>query len=325
MNPKMSPRPPPSSTDAGDSPTSTAQASDAAAAGSPSHRPGCCAESGTATATATATATGQGKAHANADAMADAYSYAKATATATAAAGECADLDPEVVASDMYLRTDFLERVAHELRGPAGVALGALEEMERGMSPEQVEAAAPFLGMARRGIRRVLRTADNLHRTGQLAGKQVDWEMAPTDLQSLIEQAAKAAELLESRRGILVRVKASETPCVLPVDATWMSCAMGELVTNAIRHARHVASVETLVDPTSIRVIFSDDGRGFANLPVARFSPPLERRGLALSMPLVEDVVHAHSGEVQIQHPMDEHEHGGRVVLVFPRPDSAKE
>ena len=55
--------------------------------------------------------------------------------------------------ADLYLRTEFLERVAHELRGPSGVTLGAIDEMEL-LLGEDSEKVKPLLSMARRGIRR---------------------------------------------------------------------------------------------------------------------------------------------------------------------------
>lgn len=220
---------------------------------------------------------------------------------------------------DDYLQTDFLDRVAHELRGPAGVALGALEELEHSLPAEHAETVMALLTMARRGIRRVLRTADNLHRAGQLEGQRVEWTRAPSDLHEILRSAARDAEALESRRGIRVHIEAAPEPCIVNCDAAWLGTALGELVMNAIRHAKRTASVRIVLEPDFVRIVVSDDGRGFSSEPIARFERPSERRGLGLSIPMVRDVMRAHAGELSIERSDDPEMPGARVVLSLPK------
>src|ERR1700761_2779910 len=68
---------------------------------------------------------------------------------------------------NQFLRTEFLQRLAHDLRGHAGVIHGALQELEASLG-EQVASGELFLGMAKRGVKRILRTADKLQQTGQI-------------------------------------------------------------------------------------------------------------------------------------------------------------
>lgn len=56
----------------------------------------------------------------------------------------------------------FLERAAHDIRGPAGVTLGALSELEQSLGAEITPAQSSLLSMARRGMKRVLAVADQL-------------------------------------------------------------------------------------------------------------------------------------------------------------------
>src|SRR5690606_33938923 len=84
--------------------------------------------------------------------------------------------------SARYVRTELLERIAHELRGPAGVTLGALDEIERVLASVEGEDARALLLMARRGIRRILRTAERLTRTAQLEAGPVQLSSAHHDV-----------------------------------------------------------------------------------------------------------------------------------------------
>lgn len=229
------------------------------------------------------------------------------------------DTDPASLALP-YLRTGFLERLAHELRGPVGVTSGALDEIELAVdaSPEAVQA---YFLMARRGMRRVLRLAERLQRTAQLEGGVVEWAMTPMDLRALAEQAAKDVELLEARRSVRVDVTCSEEACPVAVDAPWMQFAIGDLVGNAIRFARSAVSVRCAASADEVTVTISDDGSGFKGLPGQRFEPPVERRGVGLTLPLVRDVVAAHGGRLDLDGPRDPGASvsGAIVVVTLPR------
>ncbi|MCA9586169.1 MAG: HAMP domain-containing histidine kinase [Myxococcales bacterium] len=220
-----------------------------------------------------------------------------------------------------YLRTEFLERIAHELRGPAGVTSGALDEIDLAVSADATQLRE-YLGMARRGVQRVLRVAERLQRTAQLERGQVEWAMAPTDLRRVVEQAASQAGLLEGRRGVRVDVSCSDDPCPVSVDPAWIRFSVAELVGNAIRFARSATTVECSISGDEVTVTIADDGPGFARAPANRFEPPLDRRGVGLSLHLVRDAVAAHGGRLELDAARGSGEaelSGARVVLALPR------
>ena len=199
-----------------------------------------------------------------------------------------------------YLRTTFLERIAHELRGPAGVTAGALDEIERAIGP-QAEDLKPFFSMARRGIGRILRSAARLERTAHLEGHALGAAPETADLHEVVAAAVHDAEGIEARRGIRVEVTASEPPCLVAADVPWARAAIAEVVSNAIRFARAAVSIDT-------RLV---DGEAFA------------RGGLGLSLPLVSDVMRAHGGRLSIHdRKSDEGATAGTRVVVAFRPQS---
>jgi signal transduction histidine kinase len=219
--------------------------------------------------------------------------------------------------SHTYLRTEFLERIAHELRGPAGVTRGALDEIERALGPKAAEVK-PFFAMARRGIGRILRSADRLQRTAQFELHRESGPRVPADLRRIAAEAAREAEEIESRRNIRVAVAAGDQPCFVAVDASWLSAALAEIVGNAIRFAQASVSVETAIADSEARVTILDDGPGFAGPPPQRFRAPYPRRGLGLSLPLVSDILEAHSGKLLFQDLKAEgHEAGTRVIVAL--------
>jgi len=199
-----------------------------------------------------------------------------------------------------YLRTAFLERIAHDLRGPAGVATGALDEIERALGPK-AEEIGPLLRMARRGLGRILRSAERLDRTSHLEAKDPTWEMASCDLHRTIHQAVRDTQRIEGRERVVVEYTSGDSPCMLNADASWLRAALAEIVSNAIRFARSRVVIETREMETEVQIVVSDDGPGFSGPIEPRFERASTRRGLGLSLPIVQDVVLAHGGRIDFQ------------------------
>jgi signal transduction histidine kinase len=200
---------------------------------------------------------------------------------------------------DSYLRTAFLERVAHELRGPAGVIHGALQELEVALA-QQTGDHEVFLAMAKRGLKRILRTADRLQTTGQLERGSPQLTLSSCDLCSLVQQAVSDAQTVEGRKKVSVEIELPGSPATCVIDSHWMGLALFELASNVIRHSheRAVVSVKPR-EAGGYDVSFTDDARTSFEFGPARFQPTRDGRGLGLGLSMVDDVVAAHGGTVQ--------------------------
>ena len=220
--------------------------------------------------------------------------------------------------AERYLKTEFLERIAHELRGPAGVTLGALDELGLALGADSARVAN-LIAMARRSVQRVLRTAERLQRTAQLESGDVEWQRERRDLRDIVRTAVLQVEGIEARKGVSVVVTLSDAPCISEVDVGWVTAAVSELLMNAIRNAKTTAEVSTSRADGEVRVTLRDDGSGFSAPLNARFTPTGRRQGLGLSMSLVGDVAAAHAGKLVIDEaPSSQEQRGARVHLVFP-------
>jgi signal transduction histidine kinase len=219
------------------------------------------------------------------------------------ASGGESPIEPRALPSDggeEYLRTEFLQRLAHDLRGHAGVIHGALQELELTLG-EQAATASPFFGMAKRGVKRILRMAERLQQTGQLARGVPALTSADTDLRALVRQAAEDADAIEGRKKIRIELDLPGGQVLSVVDAHWLSSAFCELASNAIRHAQQRVSIVVLAeDPQYVTIAFSDDGRSVGEFGPARFRAPKDRRGLGLGLAIVHDVIAAHGGKIEV-------------------------
>lgn len=195
-------------------------------------------------------------------------------------------------------RSEFLERVAHELRGPAGVTLGALEELELALSESEGTQTAPLFAMARRGVKRILRTADRLARTAQLESGRLAMSHTATDLRTLLTQVADEAEEIEGRRAVKIDKALPASPCTVMVDAPWLSVALGELVAQALRCARKSVRIELTREAAVVRICITDDGPVRSDAPEGQAAA---RRDGGFPHTLATEVVRAHGGELTWQ------------------------
>jgi signal transduction histidine kinase len=178
--------------------------------------------------------------------------------------------------------------------------LGALDELELALG-ENAQAHAALFAMARRGVRRVLRTADRLSRTAQLEQSGPILSREATDLTSLVERATKEAELVEARRGVKLELTLPESRFTALVDPTWLGAAMSELVGAGLRSARKSVLIELQRSGDAFRFVVCDDGVA-ANLPrLRRFEPQDDRRDAGLAFPLAKEVADAHGGELSVR------------------------
>lgn len=218
-----------------------------------------------------------------------------------------------------FLRTEFLHRLAHDLRGHAGVIHGALQELEAA-SGEQTSNST-FFGMAKRGVKRILRTADRLQQTGQLERGGVVLTRAECDVRALVQQAAEEAHGVEGRKKISVELDMPGVIVPCNADTHWLTSAFFELASNAIRHAQSRVRISVTALGDVVSAEFSDDGKPSGAFGPTRFRAPRDRRGLGLGLSLVHDVAAAHGGSLSIAYGRGDgtEPFGAKVKLTVPR------
>lgn len=215
---------------------------------------------------------------------------------------------------DRFLRTEFLERVAHELRGPAGVTLGALDELELALAEATSPRVIALLAMARRGARRVLRTAERLSRTAQLEAGSAAVTPFPLDLRGVVSRATLEASDTEGRASVEVVTDLPDEPCMAAADSAWLSVAVTEMVGQAIRSATRSVSVRVVRDGEVICINVTDDRSMKPDTVKTRFARNGTRRDTGLDMPLVHDIARMHGSPIEMQDLRANDIEGGRGV-----------
>ena len=227
-----------------------------------------------------------------------------------------------------YVRTEFLRRIAHEVRSPLNVVVGALSEVA---SAELAPEHQHMMRLARRQVDRLVRLADKLSLTARAESGSLEMESQPVELRTTVAAAVKRATSLEPRREVNVSAGPEGEDAVRVMgDAQRLEQVLVELVINAVRNARGqvVVSVDTGADAATgeawVRV--EDDGDGFGDVAAAvqRFVPGRKIAGLGVGLSLARDVVSGHAGRLEVlasRLPPGRPgaSPGAQVVLVLPR------
>ncbi|MGH7285266.1 MAG: sensor histidine kinase, partial [Polyangiaceae bacterium] len=142
-------------------------------------------------------------------------------------------LKPERSSDERAALIHLLGRISHDLRGPAGITSGVLDELEQ----QGNAAQAQLFAMARRGLAGVLRIAERLEMVSQLENGSMQVEPSPVELDDLLKSAVEHASLLQKRKAVRTTI---DVPPKLRAtcDAHWLRATLIEIIANAIRHAK---------------------------------------------------------------------------------------
>jgi signal transduction histidine kinase len=184
-------------------------------------------------------------------------------------------------------RAELLRRLAHDLRSPLNVLDGALQELGAPPLPEQDEEKQRVLALAQRSLNRLHRLTERL----TLAGR-IDQGLSPSreqvELRALVADCWHRLQSAEPRSkiGLILGGEA-----VWQTDRALLAALLGEVLMNALKHARGQVTVQ--LEGPSLSV--EDDGDGVENeLAESLFQSAQPRRaGLGLGLPMASHLAAA--------------------------------
>lgn len=211
-------------------------------------------------------------------------------------------------------------RTGHDVRGPAGVVSGALDELERALGDETAAQNAAFFTMARRGVRRLLRLADRYTAASELA-RQQDAPVQLTDIEALVRQAVTEASFVYGRRQVTVALDLA--PLRGYVHPPSMTAALTDALMLVLRVARSRVTVALSAHGELARVELTSDSEtaSVEALFTAALSPgadPLDDG--ALPVRVIDGVLRAHGGAARAERAGAE----TRITLEWPMSEAAR-
>jgi signal transduction histidine kinase len=207
----------------------------------------------------------------------------------------------------------FLDDASHELRTPIAIARGELE-LARPFAVEN-QAVGAALESALEEIERLETLARNLLVLARTRAAGPPPEIR-VDLRTACERAVDNVRRAHAPATVAVDVVGDATTVG---DAEALERALGNLVENAVRHARRNVTV-TIGEPNGEAVVeVADDGPGFPVSVVARTGERFVRGadGIGLGLAIVEAIAAAHGGHLSLSN-VDNGSTGGVARLELP-------
>jgi signal transduction histidine kinase len=228
-------------------------------------------------------------------------------AEARAAAERQRALDAERLERE---RSEMLTEIAHELRTPLTAAMGSLDLAARHLSHGRTERLTPLLGSAREALDRLSRLSAELMQATR--GEAPELTVGRRPFTTLLDQAFSWASPAALDKGVELTREPGPDGVEVWGDADALLSVFGNLLSNAIRYtpAGGRVTVRHGVDEAWCWVEIADTGIGLApetqaqiferfyRAPEAR---ALDAQGLGLGLTLVQQLVSAHNGRVEVQ------------------------
>jgi two-component system sensor histidine kinase BaeS len=200
-------------------------------------------------------------------------------------------------------RRGFLADVAHELRTPLTVIRGQAEGIADGVYPGDAAHVAPILAAAETLDRLVedLRTMV-LSDAGNLV-----LHRETADVGTLVRETAESFKVQAESAGVALTVATAADVPAIEIDPARIRSAVGNLLSNAIRHTSSGGSVKVSVASTGAEVVttVTDTGEGIPPdvLPhvLERFVKGPNSTGSGLGLAIAHDIIAAHGGAIDIE------------------------
>lgn len=151
----------------------------------------------------------------------------------------------------------------------------------------------------------------------------------PTDLRKLLQGTLEVLRAQAMGRDVALTIEAPADLPLVSVDAEKMAWAVATLVGNALRYVRHgslrrpggTIVVRISPEPDAVVIAVDDDGPG---IPADKAAHLFRRgagvtHGTGLALMLIQDVLVAHGGRVDLKTDTDTASSGTTIALRLPR------
>jgi signal transduction histidine kinase len=210
------------------------------------------------------------------------------------------------------LKSDFLDLVSHELRGPLGVARGYVSMVADGTLGEVDERAAKVLPVVLDKLDEMSHLVDQMLLTARIEDSRLHLDRRPTDVRRL---AGDACALTQQRtdcgdRAILLDDATEELTC--SIDGSRIVTVLTNLLDNAVKYSPGGEDVQCTVrrDGEMAAVAVSDHGLGIAadDQPrlftrFGRIATPATRDipGTGLGLYISRELARRHGGDITVE------------------------
>jgi signal transduction histidine kinase len=227
-------------------------------------------------------------------------------------------------------KSQYMRKVAHELRGPLGTVQTALRVVLEGLVGEVPERSRDLISRAERRAGELAELTKDLLALSRAREGQLATEMAPVNLEELIASVVEEMGPAAVRAGVSLSVKVAADLGELLGDPSGLQQLLGNLVSNGIRYTHEGGTVEVRVRRAAhfVRIEVEDTGMGIPKEDIPRLFEDFFRsasarervpEGTGLGLPIVKAVAEEHGGSVAVE---SEPGRGSRFIVDLPLRDT---
>lgn len=221
----------------------------------------------------------------------------------------------------------FLRHVSHELKTPLAALREGVALLEDGVTGTLNEPQREVARILRQNTAVLQGQIEDLLRFNTAAFDARRLVRRPVELTALIAEQIEAQKLQWQARKL--RVTVTGWPIQAEVDAEKLGTALGNLLSNAIRFSPVGGRIlfEVSQWPGRARIDVTDEGPGVAAVDRARVfepffrgerQPPDAPRGSGIGLSIVQELVRAHDGQIDLLMPDDNSAPGAHFRIELP-------
>jgi signal transduction histidine kinase len=225
------------------------------------------------------------------------------------------------------LKSDFVANVSHELKTPLALIRLFAETLELGRVPSE-EKARQYHGIINKESRRLTQLINNILDFSRIEAGRREYRFVRSDLAAVVRDVVDAYRFPIEQQGFALEVEMADDLPEVEVDPEAISQALINLVNNAIKYSPDHKRIRIALRREKEHVLLSVSDRGIG-IPKAEQRRIFEKfyraessllhatKGSGLGLALVQHIVEAHGGRVDVESVPGQ---GSTFTLVLPVP-----
>jgi signal transduction histidine kinase len=208
------------------------------------------------------------------------------------------------------LKSDFVANVSHELKTPLALVRLFAETLEMGRVPNK-EKAQEYYHVINKESQRLTQLINNILDFSRIEAGRKEYRMTPTDVRRVLAGVLETYRFQIEQQGFRLEEKVDADLPLVDADAEALTQALLNLINNAIKYSRDDKEilVQARRDGGSVRLSVHDRGIGvaksehkkiFEKFYRAEDSLVHETKGSGLGLSLVQHIMDAHGGRVEV-------------------------
>ena len=228
------------------------------------------------------------------------------------------------------MQSDFISHVSHQLKTPLSLLSAATETlaMDRVRTPEKL---SQYLGTIRGEVTRLSALVQRILEFSRLQQPR-SYEFELLELGPLVRETVDAFARSLSRHGFTFNVEEEGPAPFVRADSAALEQALANLLDNAVKYSgdSRLVTVRVRAAGNEARIEVADRGVGISDVDRRRIfekfyrgaASSLQRQGFGLGLPIVQELVAAHRGRVEVDSHLGQ---GSTFRIILPAQTLAQE